>query len=68
MGARGNSGVILSQLLRGMCERMGVAGEAGVDGAILADAPQPEAAAAFLNYMKGAAAGPVWQASGFVAP
>jgi DAK2 domain fusion protein YloV len=38
MGARGNSGVILSQLLRGMCERMGVAGEAGVDGAILADA------------------------------
>ena len=26
MGARGNSGVILSQLLRGMCERMGVAG------------------------------------------
>ncbi len=38
MGARGNSGVILSQLLRGMCERMGGAGEAGVDGAILADA------------------------------
>jgi DAK2 domain fusion protein YloV len=38
MGARGNSGVILSQLLRGMCERMGVAGEAGVNGAILADA------------------------------
>src|SRR5580658_8961255 len=29
MGARGNSGVILSQLLRGMCERMGVTGEAG---------------------------------------
>ncbi len=38
MGARGNSGVILSQLLRGMCERMGDAGEAGVDGAIMADA------------------------------
>jgi DAK2 domain fusion protein YloV len=38
MGARGNSGVILSQLLRGMCERMGVTGEAGVDGAVLADA------------------------------
>ncbi len=30
MGARGNSGVILSQLLRGMSERMGGAGEAGV--------------------------------------
>ena len=30
MGARGNSGVILSQLLRGMSERMGAAGEAGV--------------------------------------
>jgi uncharacterized protein len=38
MGARGNSGVILSQLLRGMCERMGATGEAGVDGAVLADA------------------------------
>ena len=38
MGARGNSGVILSQLLRGMCERMGGAGEAGVDGPVLADA------------------------------
>ena len=30
MGARGNSGVILSQLLRGMSERMGSAGEGGV--------------------------------------
>jgi uncharacterized protein len=38
MGARGNSGVILSQLLRGMCERMGGAGEEGVDGAVLAAA------------------------------
>ena len=38
MGARGNSGVILSQLLRGMCERMSGAGEAGVDGVMLADA------------------------------
>ena len=37
MGARGNSGVILSQLLRGMCERMAAA-EGGVDAAILADA------------------------------
>jgi DAK2 domain fusion protein YloV len=38
MGARGNSGVILSQLLRGMCERMGAAEGAAVDAAILADA------------------------------
>jgi uncharacterized protein len=38
MGARGNSGVILSQLLRGMCERMGAAGESGVGAAVLADA------------------------------
>ena len=33
MGARGNSGVILSQLLRGMCERMGVANGSGVSAA-----------------------------------
>src|SRR5271167_2606154 len=38
MGARGNSGVILSQLLRGMCERMSAAEGAGVDAAVLADA------------------------------
>jgi hypothetical protein len=38
MGARGNSGVILSQLLRGMGERMGAAGEGGVDAATLAAA------------------------------
>jgi DAK2 domain fusion protein YloV len=38
MGARGNSGVILSQLLRGMCERMGAADGAGVDGVVLSDA------------------------------
>jgi DAK2 domain fusion protein YloV len=31
MGARGNSGVILSQLLRGVAERLGVADEAGPD-------------------------------------
>ena len=36
MGARGNSGVILSQLLRGVAERLGVADEAGPDA--LADA------------------------------
>ncbi|HLW44786.1 MAG TPA: DAK2 domain-containing protein [Acidimicrobiales bacterium] len=36
MGARGNSGVILSQLLRGLAERLGVADEAGPDA--LADA------------------------------
>jgi hypothetical protein len=38
MGARGNSGVILSQLLRGMSERMAVVGEAGVGPDVLADA------------------------------
>jgi hypothetical protein len=38
MGARGNSGVILSQLLRGMTERMSSAAEAGVGGTVLAEA------------------------------
>ena len=38
MGARGNSGVILSQLLRGMSERMAVAGEDGVGPDVLVDA------------------------------
>jgi DAK2 domain fusion protein YloV len=38
MGARGNSGVILSQLLRGMTERMGAAGDGGVGPELLADA------------------------------
>jgi DAK2 domain fusion protein YloV len=38
MGARGNSGVILSQLLRGMCDRMGAAAPSGVDAAVLSDA------------------------------
>src|SRR5215469_2642047 len=38
MGARGNSGVILSQLLRGMSERMGAAGADGVDVPVLVDA------------------------------
>ena len=38
MGARGNSGVILSQLLRGMSERMGGAGEAGVSPGLLVEA------------------------------
>jgi DAK2 domain fusion protein YloV len=38
MGARGNSGVILSQLLRGMSERMAGAGEDGVGPDALVDA------------------------------
>src|SRR6201998_3223058 len=38
MGARGNSGVILSQLLRGMSERMGTAGDDGVGPGVLVDA------------------------------
>ena len=38
MGARGNSGVILSQLLRGMSERMAGAEEGGVGPDVLVDA------------------------------
>jgi DAK2 domain fusion protein YloV len=38
MGARGNSGVILSQLLRGMSERMGAAPAPGVGPEMLVDA------------------------------
>ncbi|HWD56626.1 MAG TPA: DAK2 domain-containing protein [Acidimicrobiales bacterium] len=38
MGARGNSGVILSQLLRGMSERMGAAGGDGIGPELLVDA------------------------------
>jgi DAK2 domain fusion protein YloV len=38
MGARGNSGVILSQLLRGMSEKMAAAGVSGVDPGTLVDA------------------------------
>src|ERR1700689_223626 len=38
MGARGNSGVILSQLLRGMRERMAGAGEGGVGPDVLVEA------------------------------
>jgi hypothetical protein len=38
MGARGNSGVILSQLLRGMGERLGAAGDDGVRAPELQDA------------------------------
>src|SRR5580692_6978739 len=35
MGARGNSGVILSQLLRGVSERLSTAGDTGIDGPLL---------------------------------
>jgi DAK2 domain fusion protein YloV len=38
MGARGNSGVILSQLLRGMSEKMAVVGESGVGPDVLVEA------------------------------
>ena len=38
MGARGNSGVILSQLLRGMSERMAGAGDGAVGPDVLVDA------------------------------
>ena len=38
MGARGNSGVILSQLLRGMTERISEDADTGVEAGVLADA------------------------------
>src|ERR1700727_3733833 len=41
MGARGNSGVILSQLLRGMSERMAAAGDGGVGPEVMVDGIGP---------------------------
>src|ERR1700727_1930630 len=41
MGARGNSGVILSQLLRGMTERMAAAGDGGVGPEVMVDGIGP---------------------------
>jgi DAK2 domain fusion protein YloV len=50
MGARGNSGVILSQVLRGMAKVVAEAG--GVDGPSLADALVAAAAAAYEAVMR----------------
>ncbi|MDQ4097211.1 MAG: DAK2 domain-containing protein, partial [Actinomycetota bacterium] len=50
MGARGNSGVILSQILRGLTDR--VKGEEAVDGPILAEALTAAASAAYQAVMR----------------
>ena len=46
MGARGNSGVILSQLLRGLCDALGTGTAPEVAGALLASATSAYAAVA----------------------
>jgi hypothetical protein len=50
MGARGNSGVILSQILRGMCEIIGPA--PAIDGPLLAQALQSGATAAYTAVLR----------------
>jgi DAK2 domain fusion protein YloV len=50
MGARGNSGVILSQVLRGLTDRL--KGEESVDGPILAEALTGAATAAYEAVMR----------------
>src|SRR5947209_18870721 len=50
MGARGNSGVILSQILRGLTGRLKT--EDAVDGAVLAEALQAATAAAYEAVMR----------------
>ncbi len=50
MGARGNSGVILSQILRGLCEAVGTSGE--MTPAVLADALQRSVTVAFQAVRK----------------
>ena len=50
MGARGNSGVILSQILRGLCE--GIGGAEQVDSALIADAFERSVVVAFQAVRK----------------
>lgn len=50
MGARGNSGVILSQILRGLCEAVGANSE--ISSAVLADALQRSVTVAFQAVRK----------------
>ena len=50
MGARGNSGVILSQILRGLADRMKVAEP--IDGPVVAEALAAASAAAYTAVMK----------------
>src|SRR5512138_1592653 len=50
MGARGNSGVILSQILRGLADRFG--GEEAADGRVLAEALSAASEAAYGAVMR----------------
>ncbi len=52
MGARGNSGVILSQILRGLSSSIGATGDAGADAVALSDAFTKAAAAAYEAVLK----------------
>ena len=52
MGARGNSGVILSQILRGLSSSIGATGDAGADAVALSDALTRAAAAAYEAVLK----------------
>ncbi len=52
MGARGNSGVILSQILRGLCEGIAQAPDGVVDSKVLAEAFQRSVTVAFQAVRK----------------
>ena len=52
MGARGNSGVILSQILRGLSATMSASGDAGAGASHIADALTTAAAAAYEAVLK----------------
>ena len=52
MGARGNSGVILSQILRGLSSSVALAGDSGVSASQLVDALSKAAAAAYEAVLK----------------
>ncbi len=52
MGARGNSGVILSQILRGIADTFAAAPEGRVDGALMVEALETAATAAYQAVMK----------------
>lgn len=52
MGARGNSGVILSQILRGLASSVALAGDSGASASQLVDALTKAAAAAYEAVLK----------------
>ena len=52
MGARGNSGVILSQILRGIADVVAAAGDSGADGGVVAAALRAAADAAYQAVMR----------------